>query len=457
MVSIMLSQIREKYFETLSSNMEDNVAIVDEKDFTVLTVNKVSAGFKKEEVQGFSILKFISPEYIESFTGILGEVRDKWIALSMEMQVERRTNETGKAWYKCSVIPVMEDNKVVNLIVVSKDITEVKLSEIRMKNKHERLYSIINNTKDIILSIDRDHRLTEYNSTFSDLVEKSSGKRELFGDKVLDYVHPTKHEHLKAIYERVFKGETVIDIEKYPTLANSFLYFETSYNPILDYNNVIIGISIFSKDISDRVYDQQKLVEALKQKKILLSEIHHRIKNNLAMVSSMLHLKEMLIDNEEAKHALSDSRRRIKSTALVHEMLYRNDLFDKISLRDYLEQLFNNLNSDIELVIEGDDTYLNLTKALPFGLMMHELMMNSIKHSFKGRDRSRLTLKPSMQNETLHIDYCDCSGEFPEHVDFYDTSTTGLMLIHTFIEQLDGKIDLVSKKPPSYKIRIPVV
>jgi two-component sensor histidine kinase len=94
----------------------------------------------------------------------------------------------------------------------------------------------------------------------------------------------------------------------------------------------------------------------------------------------MLQLKEINMDNALAKDALSDSRKRIKSTALVHEMLYKNDSFDNINVQDYITELFGNLNmnANILLKLEGDNEVLNLGKALPFGLMMHELMMNSI-------------------------------------------------------------------------------
>jgi PAS domain S-box-containing protein len=454
---MILTPVIDKYFKTLAAVIDDNVAVVDTKEFNVLEVNKVSTGFKKEEVIGYSVLKFLLPEYHDRFKHLLTQAAQSGAKGSIEFEVERRTNETGKAWYTCTVAPIYgEEGTIENVLVISKDVTESKLSDIRMKNKEERLYSIINNTKDIILSIDRDHRLTEYNAVFGNIVEGFYKKKDLFGHKVLDYIHPSMHQHLTGIYERAFEGETVIDIERYPTSDNSFYYFESSYNPIRDYNHKIIGISIFSKDITKRVLAEQQLMDALKQKDILLSEIHHRIKNNLAMVSSLLQLKEMLIDNAEAKEALSDSRRRIKSTALVHEMLYKNDRFDKISINQYLKELFENLNSGIEMVVEGEDTFLNLTTALPFGLMMHELMMNSIKHSFKESDRSRLTIKPSMRDGKLELEYCDCSGEFPEHVNFYDTSSTGLMLIHTFVEQLDGTIELTSKKPPSYKISIPI-
>jgi two-component sensor histidine kinase len=166
----------------------------------------------------------------------------------------------------------------------------------------------------------------------------------------------------------------------------------------------------------------------------------------------------MNMDNALAKDALSDSRKRIKSTALVHEMLYKNDSFDNINVQDYITELFGNLNmnANILLKLEGDNEVLNLGKALPFGLMMHELMMNSIKHSFKGREQSQLNIQSTRGDNNLKIDYSDGSGFFPVKVDFYDTSTTGLMLIHTFIEQLNGSIKLVSNEPPTYEIIIPI-
>ena len=115
-----------------------------------------------------------------------------------------------------------------------------------------------------------------------------------------------------------------------------------------------------------------------------------------------------------------------------------------------------NLNPNISLQLEGENHVLDLNRALPFGLLMHELMMNSFKHSFKGIELAKLKINTSIKDEFLNIQYCDCSGIFPENVNFFDTTTTGLMLIHTFIEQLNGSIQLTSSEPPAYTINIPL-
>ena len=448
------------YFRGLANSMSEIVLLCDPEFYRIEYINHMRPGFVLEKVIGTSVLSFAYPEHVEHYAKALNECKSNRETKVIELETVDNVNENGKAWYKCTISPIINDNNVIeNILVISKDITAEKLYDIEIFNKKEKLYAIINNSDDIILSIDRNYNLSEYNSVFGNMVERGYGKTNLTGHLILNYIDPTKHDHLKNIYERVFKGETVNDIENFATLGGVYIYFESSYHPIYNYERQIIGISIFSKNITERVRNEQKVIKALKDKDVLLSEIHHRIKNNLALVSSMLQLKEMNLDNETAKEALSDSRKRIKSTALVHEMLYRDDSFDNVKLIQYIKELFGNLNvnSNIMLDMDGDDHILDLNKALPFGLMLHELMMNSFKHSFQDGEKGKLKIRLELKDGNLNVEYCDCRGAFPDAVDFTDTSTTGLMLIHTFAEQLNGTINLVSKTPPSYEIVIPII
>lgn len=448
------------HFNELAKTIHEIIILVDPVEFRIQYINQIQPGFNKEEVLGAKVFDFVFPEHIEQYRDILNSVLSSRIDKTIELETDHRTNETGKAWYECKITPIKnESGEIQELIVISKDITEKKLSDIQIKNKEEKLYSIINNTNDIILSIDKQLRINEYNSVLGDQIFRGFGKKELNGSYLLDYIDPKKHEHLKRIYERVFSGETVNDIENFELSSGNWIYFESSYHPILDFNKQITGISIFSKDITKRIVNEIELKKALKEKEVLLAEIHHRIKNNLALVTSMLQLKEINIENAEAREALSDSRKRIKSTALVHEMLYRNDSFDNVKLKDHLKELFMNLNmnSTIQLKLEGENPSLNLDKALPFGLLINELMMNSIKHSFKNTQDSVLQINSEIENNVLKIIYQDSVGRFSDEIDFYNTETTGLMLIHTFIEQLNANIQLTSRNPPAYQINIPLI
>jgi two-component sensor histidine kinase len=99
---------------------------------------------------------------------------------------------------------------------------------------------------------------------------------------------------------------------------------------------------------------------------------------------------------------------------------------------------------------------INLSTALPLGLMLNEIMLNSFKHSYKGAIEGITKIVTSLKNDKLSIEYCDCKGQFPEHIDFKKSNTTGLTLIHTFAEQLNGSIELINNMPPKYSIQIPL-
>jgi PAS domain S-box-containing protein len=310
----------------------------------------------------------------------------------------------------------------------------------------------------MICSIDTEYNLIEFNVVLAGIVKSGYDVELKPGMKILDYIDPSRHDHLRAVYEKVKKGEVHHEIEEYPSPIHETVYLETSFHPIFGIDDQITGISIFSRDITERVKNENKIKEALREKEILLSEIHHRIKNNLAMISSMLQLQELTITNREVREALSGSRKRIKTTALIHEMLYRDETFNRISLKEFVSELFTLLKTseNYELELLGEDRDFNLTTALPLGLIFNEIMTNSFKYSYSAIETGRTIISIDSDGEELTILYKDDQGSFPFEVDFKNSNTTGLTLIHTFAEQLSGSIDLVSNEPPVYKIQIRV-
>ena len=445
------------HFDGLAKSLNSNVILVDIEQFKIQYINQIQPGFNLNEVIGKEAYLFVFPEYIEQYKNLLLNVVKTHVSESITMEVMDVLSV--KKWYQCVVSPIKNNEGILeSLIVISNDITNEKLKEINISNNQEKIYSIINNTKDIILSIDKELNITELNSVFKEILAYGYKENEPLGKPILNYIDHKKHNNLKEIYNKVFSGGFVVDIEKFETTPNNYNYFETSYHPIKNFEKEIIGISIFSKDITERVLNEIQLKHSLKERDVLLYEIHHRIKNNLALVSSMLQIKELSIDNEEAKEIFSDSRLRIKSTALVHEMLYRNDRFDNISLKEYVLELFNNIKikPSLKLTLSGDDYFLQLDKSFSFGLLMHELIMNSMKHAFKDNNEGELKINIEKLEHKLLINYFESSGKFSADVIFNDPVTTGLILIQTFIQQLDGTIELTSKEPTSFKIEIPI-
>ena len=451
--------VESLYFKNLAENIPHILFIVDPENYRIQYINKLQPGYTLEKVIGIDMFTMVLPEHIEIYKLKLKEVKETQLPAVIEIVGESSSYANGKAWYRTQISVIKDStNTISSLMFLSEDITIYKQNEIENINQTERIKAIVNNTTDIICSIDLNFNLTEFNSVFATLVKRGYGIEMQIGVPVFNFIDPTKHSHLMGIYNKVLLGESLSDIEKFDTVNGTVVYNETSYHPIYNANKKIAGISIFSKDITERVKNDQKIKNALKEKEVLLAEIHHRIKNNLAMISSLLQLQEMNINNEEAKEALRISRKRIKSTALIHELLYKSESLDVINLKEYLSELFNllSMNKNVQLKLEGDDVTLDLLSAMPLGLMMNEIILNSFKHSYKDAPEGRTEIKILVDAKLLTIDYCDCKGVFPEAIDFKNSNTTGLMLIHTFAEQLSGNIDLISKSPPKYKIQVPL-
>ncbi|MDP1745039.1 MAG: histidine kinase dimerization/phosphoacceptor domain -containing protein [Bacteroidota bacterium] len=435
------------------------LCIADSENFCIKYINRLPSGKPFESLIGKEIFNYVWPEYIVIFKQKIQDVKDSGKPNVLDLEITPADDAKGKLWYRVyiSMVSGLEDSGA-RLMFLAENITESKRTELENINKSERIKAIINNTKDIICSIDCDHNLMEFNSMFATMVKKGYGIEMQAGMPVLQFVDPAKHQHLKAIYKRVEKGEIYCDIESFQTLNGYEVYNETSYNPIYDVDKKIIGINIFSKDITERVKSEQKIKSALNEKEVLLAEIHHRIKNNLAMVSSLLQLQEMNINNAEVKEALALSRKRIKSTALIHELLYRSESFQNIKLKDYLAELFHllKMNNNTLLQLKGDEVNLNLLTAMPLGLMMNEIMLNSFKHSYNEKSKGQIEISIITLANKLMIYYSDFEGNFPDTIDFENSKTTGLTLIHTFAEQLNGSIEMVSKAPPKYLIQLPL-
>jgi two-component sensor histidine kinase len=203
----------------------------------------------------------------------------------------------------------------------------------------------------------------------------------------------------------------------------------------------------------------------LKEKEILLREVHHRVKNNLQVVSSLLNLQANKINNKVIKETLEQSRNRIRSIALVHEKLYQTGNYAEINLKEYalslLTELFRAYVADqekIQIHTEIEDVNIPLIYAIPFGLILNEIISNSLKyafpenHTFEPGPEIFITVK-SLSDHQLQV----CAGDngigLPVDTQLTDSSSLGLYLIRILsTEQLDGKIEIDTKKGTIFTI-----
>ena len=203
-------------------------------------------------------------------------------------------------------------------------------------------------------------------------------------------------------------------------------------------------------EIKTRIDAEEKIKASLKEKEVLLKEIHHRVKNNLQVISSLLYLQSNKIDVQEYKEIFNESQNRIKSMALVHEKLYKSDTLAGIELSDYIHSLVNSLMRSynvsyhkIKQEIDIDDIFLSIDKSIPFGLIINELVTNSLKYAYEGRDEGvlRITLKKD-NNEIIKVSIYDDGVGIPAEFDIKKANSLGLRLVQTLVEQLEGSLQL---------------
>jgi PAS domain S-box-containing protein len=215
-------------------------------------------------------------------------------------------------------------------------------------------------------------------------------------------------------------------------------------------------------DITETKRAEEVVKASLREKETLLKEIHHRVKNNLQITSSLLRLQSSQVPDGPARHVLRESQDRIRSMALVHEMLYRSDDLARIDVFEYLRSLvlqllrsYNVTAPRVRHVVEVEHLLLDVNLAVPCGLIINELVANALKHAFPGDRTGRIWVRLSVGQERCTLRVGDDGVGFPSGSRFAEPTTLGLQLVRTLTEQLEGTIELVQDGGSEFVLEFP--
>jgi len=207
------------------------------------------------------------------------------------------------------------------------------------------------------------------------------------------------------------------------------------------------------KEILERRYAESELKQSLTEKDVLLKEIHHRVKNNLQIILSLLNLQSKQLNDEEALSSFEESKNRIYSIATLHEQLYRLKDLSRIDFTAYIRNMTNNLLSSygitdgsIKININSERIYLDINIAIPRGLIVNELVSNSIKHGFPDHAQGEITVDFKREGDRYILNVSNNGVQFPEDLDIDNCSSLGLELVSALSKQLKGSITLNRKK-----------
>lgn len=312
------------------------------------------------------------------------------------------------------------------------------------ESKLEVYEQILENNWDAIVFANMEGTVTFANSAAYRLYGFEKKANELIGVHV-DSFNSQKSHNTDKIVEAIttqggWSGE-IIQRRK----DNSTFTALLTVSLIFGHDGQPIGFASHSKDITTTLDAQQKIANSAKENEVLLAEVHHRVKNNLQLISSILNLQTSFIEDRSVIENITSIQSRIRAMSLIHEKLYKQDV-SNISFREYAENLFQNIvvatsiGDNIKCELDVDDTMLRIEKTLPLGLLLNELITNSLKHAFGDAEEGIVRIALRDNDGEITVNYSDNGSGFQEGTESYSESF-GTLLIQTFAEQLDGELN----------------
>tara|TARA_R110002096_G_scaffold324349_4_gene518413 strand:- start:737 stop:2179 length:1443 start_codon:yes stop_codon:yes gene_type:complete len=322
---------------------------------------------------------------------------------------------------------------------------EKKHIEEALSSSEEKYRQFVEASHDLVWRMDEEGQFNFVNSA-SQLI-LGYAPDEIKGEMFLKYVSQDQANYIESILTRVLNGETVEHYDLKMLKKNgSISYMTATSYPIVDNEGNVIGSSGAATDITHIKEYQQQLEETLREKEVLLKEIHHRVKNNLAVISGILGLQALHLTDEDMIATFEQSQSRIKSIAMIHEHLYQTELFTSVEIKSYVKELiteikhtFERYDKNIEIEISGDEVQLNMNQAVPFGILANELITNALKFAFVGLKAGKIELELRQKDNRIFFSVSDDGIGLPEDFVHRKKKSLGMTLAETVISQLQGE------------------
>jgi len=350
-----------------------------------------------------------------------------------------------------------DNGKAIGMRGIYLDISEMRHHEKEAKSQSAKLDSIFDSTQNLIMfTLNREDQITSFNNNFRRLMEDKLTKNVELGmsfvSNISKFITDESYQGQIRLFKKALKGDAK-DFELPLKIASGETkWYHIFLNPISS-EDAQNEISCIAYDITERKEIDRAIRLALKEKEILLKEVHHRVKNNLQVISSLMSLQKSFVKDPTLVQVLEESQSRIATMSYIHESLYRHTDFSSISFADYLQRLSTNLihsysTPDCEVTLQSafEDVYLTLDQAIPSGLIVNELVSNSLKYAFKGRKKGVVFLRVAKLDGRIEIEVRDDGVGLPDDFRLNKNESLGLYLIQALSEQLEAELVVESTK-----------
>lgn len=436
----------EKFTKSIIDSSLDMIVATD-IDYNVTEFNKAAEltfGYNKHEVIGkhISILYSDKSEYSKVKDRI-----DKEESVALDIVNRKKDRSLFISLLSASVLK-NEEGEVIGAMGVSRDITTTKKAEEELKLSEERHRAIYDQAFIGIARIAKMGRFLLVNQRLSDMIGYSP--EELYRKTFYELVLESEVESSLQSWDDLLSGK-ITNFSKEQTYVRNdgrHINANVTVSLVRDANDAPNYFVAVFEDITERRENDKKLQDSLREKEVLLKEVHHRVKNNMQVISSILNLQSSYIDDEKALSILRESQDRIKSMSFVHESLYQSDTLSEVNFAEYIRNIATNLyhsygrpKGGIDLRFDLEPVFINLDTSIPCGLVINELVSNALKYAFEGREKGTIGIHLSRLSEKhLRLRVEDNGVGLPENFDVETADSLGLQLVTTLATQVSGTL-----------------
>lgn len=344
-------------------------------------------------------------------------------------------------------------SKAINNMLSSLDQSNHKLHE-----SEGRYHAIVEDQSELICRFSPDGTLAFANEAYSRYFDSEG--RSVPGKSFIQSLPPVTMQGAEELLQSLNATEPARILECVFEINGKTRWLQWNIRAIFDRQGQVAEFQAVGRDVTELVLNQEQIKASLKEKDALLKEIHHRVKNNLQIISSMLSLQEAKVIDKASKEMLRDSRNRIKTMALIHEKLYRSYDLSRVNFAEYVRSLMSHIlstygssNDRVSMRVDVEDISLNIDKAIPLGLIVNELVTNSFKHAFPGGMGGEIFVELHRSEPGRYLLVVGDTGTgMPPDFDVEHTTSLGLQLVNALVQQLDSEVKIEREKGTVFRI-----